>query len=103
MLVESGSAELSVDQQATDQERREIRAARLSWLEEDAEAVAARFREGELDVFDLVRRYGVILDWGDGTLLPDTTKVFRAMLQRRTVCKVDGCADGRSSGVANRG
>jgi N-methylhydantoinase B len=35
----------------------------------------------------LVRHYGVILDWGDGTLLPETTKVFREMLQRRTVSK----------------
>ena len=32
---------------------------------------------------DLVRQYGVILDWGTGELLPRTTEQFRAMLQRR--------------------
>ena len=38
---------------------------------------------GELDVHDLVRQYGVILDWGTGELLPKTTEQFRAMLRRR--------------------
>ena len=36
---------------------------------------------GELDVLDLVRHYGVILDWGTGELLPKTTEQFRAMLE----------------------
>ena len=31
-----------------------------------------------------MRQYGVILDWGTGVLLPDTTRQFREMLQRRT-------------------
>jgi N-methylhydantoinase B len=31
----------------------------------------------------VLRRYGVILDWGTGELLPRTTEQFRAMLQRR--------------------
>jgi N-methylhydantoinase B len=34
---------------------------------------------------DAIRQYGVILDWGSGTLLPKTTKQFRDMLKRRTV------------------
>ena len=54
------------------------------WLEEDAESVAERYRDGELDVLDLVRHYGVILDWGTGELLPKTTVTFREMLQRRS-------------------
>ena len=44
----------------------------------------ARYRDGELDVLDLVRHYGVILDWGTGELLPKTTEQFREMLQRRS-------------------
>jgi N-methylhydantoinase B len=40
-------------------------------------------RRGELDALDLVRRYGVIVDWGSGELLPETTRTFRAMLLRR--------------------
>jgi N-methylhydantoinase B len=48
-------------------------------------AVAKRYRAGEIDVFDAVRRYGVILDWGSGELLERTTEQFRAMLARRAV------------------
>jgi N-methylhydantoinase B len=87
VLVEQVPGEWAVDSEATQRERNRIRGAREAWLHEDPELVAARFREGELDVFDLVRRYGVILDWGDGTLLPETTRTFREMLQRRTVSK----------------
>jgi N-methylhydantoinase B len=86
-IVVNGAGVPSIDLQATERERRAIRNARLGWLEEDPESVAARFRAGELDVFDLVRRYGVILDWGDGTLLPETTRVFRAMVYRRAASK----------------
>jgi N-methylhydantoinase B len=50
---------------------------------EDAEQVAARYRRGELDALDLVRRYGVIVDWESGELLPETTRTFRAMFFRR--------------------
>ena len=57
--------------------------ARRGWLEEDAEGVAERYRDGELDILDLVRRYGVILDWGTGELLP-ARRQFREMLQRRS-------------------
>jgi N-methylhydantoinase B len=64
--------------------RGRIAGARRGWLEEDPEAVAERYRAGELGVLDLVRRYGVIVDWGDGTLFPKTTATFRAMLARRS-------------------
>jgi N-methylhydantoinase B len=72
-----------IDGEATARMREEIRGARPGWLEEDAEDVARRYREGELDVLDLVRRYGVILDWGTGQLLARTTEQFRRMLRRR--------------------
>jgi N-methylhydantoinase B len=72
-----------IDGEATARQREEIRGARLGWLEEDAEDVARRYREGELDALDLVRRYGVILDWGTGQLLARTTEQFRRMLRRR--------------------
>jgi N-methylhydantoinase B len=35
-------------------------------------------------MLDLIRRHGVIVDWGDGTLLPRTTEQFRAALGRRS-------------------
>jgi N-methylhydantoinase B len=83
--VDAELAEYEVDGEATEREREAIRAARLGWLDEDAEAVAARYRAGEIDVFDAVRRHGVILDWGSGELLARTTEQFRAMLARRAV------------------
>jgi N-methylhydantoinase B len=77
--------EYEVNLEGSERERERIRAERRGWLQEDAESVAQRHRTGELDVFDLVRRYGVILDWGTGELLPKTTEQFRAMLRRRAV------------------
>ncbi|QIN80043.1 hydantoinase B/oxoprolinase family protein [Rubrobacter marinus] len=83
--VDAELAEWEVDEGATRKERAEIREKRLSWLEEDPEALAARYRGGEVGTSELIRRHGVILDWGTGELLPKTTEGFRAMLQRRTV------------------
>lgn len=77
--------DVEVDEAATEAERTEIRAAREGWLEEEPEGIARRYRAGELDVYDLVRRYGVIVHWGTGELLERTTEQFRAMLRRRTV------------------
>jgi N-methylhydantoinase B len=82
--VDADLARFEVDGDATERERAAIRAAREGWLGEDAEAVAERYRAGELDVLDAIRRHGVILDWGNGELLPRTTAQFRAMLARRT-------------------
>ncbi len=73
----------AVDVAETERERERIRSERLAWLEADAEDVARRYRAGELDVMDLVRQFGVIVDWGSGELFPRTTETFRAMLRRR--------------------
>ena len=81
--VDADLGNYEIDHEATMAERERIRAERLSWLEEDAETVAERFRAGELVVHDLIRQYGVILDWGTKELLPKTTEQFRAMLRRR--------------------
>ncbi len=83
--IDAELAEYEVDERETAHEREQIRAERRGWLEEDPASVAERYRSGELDVLDLVRRYGVILDWDTGELLPKTTEEFRAMLQRRMV------------------
>jgi N-methylhydantoinase B len=82
--IDRDIAEYEADTEATSTHRDRIRAERHGWLHEDPELIAARFRAGELDELDLVRQYGVILDWGTGVLLPDTTRQFREMLQRRT-------------------
>jgi N-methylhydantoinase B len=74
-----------LDEEATRVQRERIRRERVGWLAEAPEGIAERFRAGELDTLDLVRQYGVILDWGTGELLPETTKEYRGMLQRRAV------------------
>ena len=81
--IDADLAEYEVDEAATTVERERIRAERDGWLEDDPEAIAARYRSGELNEMDVVRQYGVILDWGSGELLPKTTGQFRAMLVRR--------------------
>ena len=82
-VLDADLDEYAVDVAATHAEREHIRSARQGWLTEDPEAVAKRYREGDLDVLDLVRRYAVIVDWGDGTLLPKTTEKFREMVGLR--------------------
>jgi N-methylhydantoinase B len=81
--VDAEIDEYEIDAEATQRARARIRAERAGWLAADAQDVAARYRGGELDVMDLVRQYGVIVDWGTGELLPRTTEMFRAMLHRR--------------------
>jgi N-methylhydantoinase B len=81
--VDAELAQYEVDEDETAREREQQRAARLGWLDEDPESIAERYRAGELDVLDLVRRYGVVLDWNTGALFPRTTGQFRAMLKRR--------------------
>ncbi|MFE2998740.1 hydantoinase B/oxoprolinase family protein [Nocardia sp. NPDC059246] len=75
--VDVDLAMYEVDVDATARERAALRAIRRSWLTTDPEDIAARYRIGELDVLDVVRRYGVILDWGTGELLARTTETYR--------------------------
>ena len=72
--VDTDLAEYRLDDDATAKLRAEQRQTRVGKLDEDPEAVAERFRAGELDTLDLVRHYGVVLDWGTGELLPRTTE-----------------------------
>ena len=82
--VDAELAEWEVDEEATESERTAIRKARAAWLQEDPKGIAERYRNGDLGTLDVIRRYGVILDWGTGELLPKTTEGFRAMLERRS-------------------
>ena len=69
-VIDQDLASYEVDVEATRAERAAIAKARRGWLEEDGAAVAERYRNGELDEFDMVRRYGVIVDWGTGEYFP---------------------------------
>jgi N-methylhydantoinase B len=83
-VVDADVDDLRVDLEATSRERARQRRERRAWLAADPEDVAKRYRAGELDMLDLVRRYGVILDWQTGELLPNSTATFRSMLGRRS-------------------
>jgi hypothetical protein len=83
--VDAELAEWDVDKDATEEERRTIRGNRAGWVEADPEELAQRYRDGKVGTLELIRRYGVILDWGTGELLPKTTEGFRTMLKRRVV------------------
>ena len=74
----------AIDDAATRTARETIRRDRAGWLEADPEAVAAAYRAGTIDQLDAVRRYAVVLDWGDGTLLPTSTGQFRQMFHKRS-------------------
>jgi N-methylhydantoinase B len=74
-----------VDDAATRRARAEISAWRGELIESDPEEVARRYREGELSMLDLVRQYGVIVDWGSGELLASSTRTYRDMLRNRSV------------------
>jgi N-methylhydantoinase B len=82
--IDQDLAEYRIDDEATQKLRAEQRETRVAKLDEDPEAVAERFRSGELDTLDLVRHYGVVLDWGTGELLPRTTEQYRDVLRRRS-------------------
>jgi N-methylhydantoinase B len=75
--LDADLASYEVDAEATGHERERIRAERATWLTEDPEEIASRYRAGELEMLDVVRRYGVILDWGTGELFPRTTATYR--------------------------
>lgn len=76
--------EYHLDEAATTSLREEQRSTRQSKLDEDPQSVADRYHAGELDQLDLVRHYGVILDWTTGELLPNTTAQYRAQLAKRS-------------------
>lgn len=83
--VDAELAEWEVDGAATEKERTFVRNERTGWLSADPQEVAERYKNGEIGTLDVIRRHGVILDWGTGELLPKTTGGFRAMLERRSM------------------
>jgi N-methylhydantoinase B len=79
--------EYEIDEAATKAARETIARLRKGWLATPAEEVAAAYRAGTIDRLDVVRRYAVVLDWKDGTLLPTTTEQFREMFRKRSADK----------------
>jgi N-methylhydantoinase B len=81
--IDPDLCEYEIDWEATEEKRAYIRDHRWSWLETKPETVVKQYEDGDLTRLDLIRRYGVILDWASGELLENTTKQFREMLRDR--------------------
>lgn len=84
-LVDADLAEYTVDLAATEHERAAIRSERNAWANVAPEAVSKMYKAGQIDALDAVRHYAVILDWSNGDVLPETTRQFREMHQKRTL------------------
>jgi N-methylhydantoinase B len=89
-LLDEDLGSYRVDERRTQAAREQLRRARRGWLEADPALVATRYRAGELDLLDVVRRHAVILDWGSGELLERSTATFRAMVKRRAAAFWEG-------------
>lgn len=74
----------AIDDEGTARAREWIRAHRREWLQTAPEEIASQYRDGELGVLDVIRRYGVVLDWGTGELLATSTQQYRDSLRRRS-------------------
>ncbi|MFH6787205.1 MULTISPECIES: hydantoinase B/oxoprolinase family protein [Methylobacterium] len=83
-VIDAELCHYEVDEAATEALRAEIRGQRRGWLATDPEHVAQEYRAGRLDTLDVVRRYGVLLDWDKGTLLPRSTAQFREQFAKRS-------------------
>lgn len=84
-VIDEEMLEYTIDMEATEKERAIIRENRVAWMREDPQKVRAKLVVGEIDDMDVVRRHGVIMDWGTKEVLPKTTRQFREMLEKRTV------------------
>jgi len=86
-IIDAELCEYEIDKNATDALRAKLRAERVANARLDPEIVAARYRSGEIDALDVIRQHAVILDWGNGRLLPESTRQFREVFERRSVAK----------------
>lgn len=73
----------------TAKEREYIRKNRKNWLMEDPDVVYELYKNGEIDELDLIRRYGVIIDFATDEVLYKSTSQFREMLQKRSAAYWD--------------
>ncbi|SFE53115.1 hydantoinase B/oxoprolinase family protein [Alteribacillus iranensis] len=88
VVIKEMNAELDqyeIDYEATETAREYIRNNRKDWLEEDAEKVTEMYHKGDIDKLDVIRRYGVILDYKNDELLPISTQQFRESMKKRSL------------------
>ncbi|MFC5627472.1 hydantoinase B/oxoprolinase family protein [Aliibacillus thermotolerans] len=74
-----------IDFEATKNERDYIRKHRKAWLEEDPIKVEKMLKNGEIDKLDVIRRYGVIMDYKTNRVLLKSTAQFRESMKKRSL------------------
>lgn len=84
-VIDADMLEYEIDEAATEKARAHIRENRVGWARMDPEIVSRMYQKGEIDEMDAVRKYAVILDWGTGELMPNSTKQFRESFEKRSV------------------
>lgn len=75
----------TIDVAATVRERDYIRKNRYQWLETDLLEVEHLYNTGEINQMDVVRRYGVIMDYKTNKALPISTKQYRESMKKRSL------------------
>lgn len=74
-----------VDIAATLKERDYIRQNRHRWLETDPIKVEQMYNNGEINQMDVVRRYGVVMDYQTNKALPISTEQYRESMKKRSL------------------
>lgn len=74
-----------VDIAATLKERDYIRRNRHRWLETDPTLVEQMYNKGEINQMDVVRRYGVVMDYQTNKVLPISTEQYRESMKKRSL------------------
>src|SRR5699024_2435641 len=78
-----------IDEAETEKEREYIRLNREKWIDQDAREVHNMYKEGKIDKLDLIRQYGVIIDYATDELLEKSTEQFRENFRKRSLAYWD--------------
>lgn len=74
-----------IDHEATNIEREFIRSNRKNWLEIDPIVVEKKFLNGDIDKLDVIRSFGVIIDYATNKVLLKSTEQFRESMRKRSL------------------
>lgn len=77
--------QFEIDYEASTFEREYIRKNRKAWLETDPLQVENDFVNGEIDKLDVIRRFGVIMDYATNKVLVKSTEQFRETMRKRSL------------------
>jgi len=85
VVIDRDICAYEIDLPATEAVRADIRRQRKGWARMDPTEVSLRYKAGEINALDAVRRFAVILEWESGDVLEKTTAQFRESFEKRSV------------------